>query len=1104
MNKISIHQFTPTLAYGDGVSNGLLFTQKILQELGFCSNIYICDTFIDKEFKSEIYHISQYPQSPTNYLLYHHSIGHICHDNIMQFKDKKILVYHNITPAHFFSQQKHLQDACNNGRQQLEDAQKYMIASYADSFYNTQELLYYNYKNPVVLPLLINFEKKKEVIPSKYILQKYKESFNILFVGRIVQNKAQHQLIDVAYFLKKHHINFKLFIVGGASQNDYLQYLKNYTKNLELEEKVIFTGKVNNENLEAYYQNSDLYLSLSEHEGFGIPLIEAMKYDIPIFAYNAGAINTTITKQGVLEKKAATYVAQKIIDFIKNPIEKVNLLKAQKKLLQQYSYEQSKQNLYQFLNNLNITAPTPVTLTPTTAKNTTHTINIQIEGAFDSTYSLAIVNKNIAQALSSKANVKLHSTEGNGDFEPKLENLPKSIQLLATKKLDNIDITIRNTYPPRTNAMKGYHKIIGVYGWEESKFPPQYTQGFNTKLTMVLAMSNYVKNLLKNNGVYIPIVTTGIVVEDTSHILSAPFSFTLPQGFKLLHISSSFPRKGTEILLEMFTQLKSKDTALIIKTFPNPHNNILTQLKAKKFIPLKTYEENITLYTNQENSILLINKDISQNQLKYLYENSNALVAPSFGEGFGLPLAEAMLHQLPVITTAYSGQTDFCTQETAWLVDFEFQEAKTHMQLHNSLWAVPKLQSLKEQIIKIQKSTKEQLQEKTVKAKVYIEQNYSLKAIEEKITQAIQNYPKKQFQPNIGLFSTFNTKCGIAKYSASLIKTFEEEVIIFANQTKETKIKEDTPNTIRCWKDAEDTNNIEELKIKLIEKKTTTLIIQYNFSFIPLFLLKELIEFCTKQNITTHLFLHSTKDVITKEYTNSLSTIEESLQKVTAIHLHTLEDINYLKAKNIYKNTYLFSHGIDSTLLTPQTIQHPIPIIATFGFLLPQKGIFELIDAAEQLHKQNQKINLLLLTAIHPAPISSQLAIKLKEKIENSPIKDYITLNTNFLEEKEIISQLSNAQKIVYLYNNTQESSSAAVRMGILSQKEVITTPLKIFDDVKNITTQTEDFSQEAILKTLKHSLLKNYDNTYQLDWIKENSWNSISYNFHNTLLSSP
>jgi len=83
--------------------------------------------------------------------------------------------------------------------------------------------------------------------------------------------------------------------------------------------------------------------------------------------------------------------------------------------------------------------------------------------------------------------------------------------------------------------------------------------------------------------------------------------------------------------------------------------------------------------------------------------------------------------------------------------------------------------------------------------------------------------------------------------------------------------------------------------------------------------------------------------------------------------------------------------------------------------------------------------------------------------------------------------------KLLFFYKDTQESSSAAVRMGLLSQKEVITTPLSIFDDVKSVVTQTKENTLESMIQTILDSLTKNYDNTKQINWCKENSWTNIS-----------
>lgn len=1098
-NIKAIHQFTPTVAFGDSVSNGLIFAQKLLLSMGFESKIFICDKTVDLKFAHEVFNIEQYQEDKDQLLLYHHSIGHGCHKKIMDFVDKKILVYHNITPAHFFKNEKYLQVACDKGREQLKTSVTSFIGSFADSHYSCEELRYYEYKNPVVLPLLMDFDKKDSTLINEDLVQKHCDTYNILFVGRIAQNKCQHQLIDVVFQLKQKSIkHIKLFIVGGISQQLYFLYLKNYVKNLGLSLHVIITEKVSDEDLNAYYKLADLYLSLSEHEGFGIPLIEALKYDIPVLAYNAGGVSTTVIEDGLLNSKAPSFVANKIIELQNNPYLRVKLLQKQKKHLNSFSNENMKNNFIDYLFSFGIKIPQK------TQKQVKHTTSYQVEGPFDSFYSLAIVNKNIALALDSinVANVKLYSTEGAGDFNPNLKKLDTTIKDIANKKLDNIDITIRNLYPPRTNAMKGYHKIIGPYGWEESKFPQLYVDNFNTKLTMLFTMSSYVKKTLKDNGVSIPVQTTGIVVEDILHVNSQPFSFSLPNGFKLLHISSCFPRKGVDLLLNVFDELDQQgNISLIIKTFPNEHNQILNSLHVKSFTLSKNYEKDISLYTKGNKQLLLINKDIPQSNIKYLYENTNLLVAPSFGEGFGLPMAEAMLLDLPVLTTAFGGQTDFCTPQNSWLIDFDFAYAKTHMKLERSLWAVPKLSSLKHLILDISYLPKKELEEKTIQAKQFILDNYSSKKVAQNIQNAIKNYDTFEKTEQLALFSTYNSKCGIAQYSKYLISTFEKKVIIFANIVDDLPSNENKKQVIRCWDDGREVKDINSLKNQLIDHAITKLIIQYNFSFIPLFLLKELLVFCDGHHIQTHLFLHSTKDVIEKNYKDSFSSIASTLIKSTKIYVHTLEDINNLKDFGIYKNTFLFHHGINSDIKQiDSTIVNDIPIIATFGFLLPQKGIFELIDVAENLHVREIKVKLLLLTAIHPAKISSDLKIKLIKKIENSPIKEFITLNTNFLDEKEVISKLQQADKILFLYKNTQESSSAAIRMGLLAGKEVITTPSTIFDDVSSVVTQTKDDTIDVIADTLINSLKNKFDNTKLKNFIKENSWARISSNFYNSI----
>lgn len=347
----AIHQFSPAAHQGDGVTNALFYTRQILFDLGYQSNIY--SEHIDQPLVAEILHIKNYLSCANNILLYHFSIGYDRHDTIMQFADKKILVYHNITPAHFFPNTPHLQDACNLGRKQLEQSISLFSGSYTDSAYNASELNYYGYKDTRVIPVLVDLAKRKNITPTRPIMEQHSNTFNILYVGRIVANKCQDQLLDILFLLNQQGIDdIRLFLVGGISEPAYFEYIFQKTDILGLKDRVVITNKVTHEDLAAYYEIADVYLSLSDHEGFGMPLLEAIHYGIPVLSYHAGGVATAMGIKGLLEFKAADRVAEKIIELKNNPSVRTQLTESQNNHLIQFSYQNQKDKLADFLSKL--------------------------------------------------------------------------------------------------------------------------------------------------------------------------------------------------------------------------------------------------------------------------------------------------------------------------------------------------------------------------------------------------------------------------------------------------------------------------------------------------------------------------------------------------------------------------------------------------------------------------------------------------------------------------------------------------------------------------------------------------------------------------------
>jgi O-antigen biosynthesis alpha-1,2-mannosyltransferase len=191
-------------------------------------------------------------------------------------------------------------------------------------------------------------------------------------------------------------------------------------------------------------------------------------------------------------------------------------------------------------------------------------------------------------------------------------------------------------------------------------------------------MSRHVEKIMIDHGVTCRTGVSWIGVDHWERVKpDAAFKIETRGRFRFLHVSSCFPRKGAEVMLEAYGRAFSAhdDVTLVIKTFPNPHNKIHDWLAAAR-----AQKANFP-------DVVVIEDDLTDGQLKALYLQCHALVAPSNAEGFGLPMAEAMLSGLPVITTAWSGQVDFCDEETAWLVDYDFEPAQSHFELFSSVWA---------------------------------------------------------------------------------------------------------------------------------------------------------------------------------------------------------------------------------------------------------------------------------------------------------------------------------------------------------------------------------------------------------------------------------
>jgi glycosyltransferase involved in cell wall biosynthesis len=299
-NPRSINQFLPNLTYGDAISNEAIWIRDTLRQAGFFSDIYV--QYIDPRVSHECRLFTPDKLHQSDAAIYHHSIGTEMTPHLIEYSGPKYLIYHNITPGEFFEGYRpEFAQILYRGRADLAHLARRFDNSVGDSTFNAAELEENGFISPGVLPLAINPEKWAFAADPGLMAELQDGRTNILFVGRFAPNKKQDDLITAFSHYLKHDPRARLILVGKPEEADpYVTVLRDLITKLNLDESVRLTGSVDDEQLAAYYRTAHLFWSMSEHEGFCVPLIESMWFDVPIFAFKSSAVPETLGEAGFL------------------------------------------------------------------------------------------------------------------------------------------------------------------------------------------------------------------------------------------------------------------------------------------------------------------------------------------------------------------------------------------------------------------------------------------------------------------------------------------------------------------------------------------------------------------------------------------------------------------------------------------------------------------------------------------------------------------------------------------------------------------------------------------------------------------------------------
>jgi len=299
-----VYQLLPDLVYGDAISNYAISTRNYLREVGYESEIIVLRAY-DKRVNKEAKAFEPNLIGKDTAILYHHSIGSDLTSFVIDHSGPKCLIYHNITPSGFYKPYRpDFAGLLEQGRSELEKLAPIFPVSAGDSAYNASELERWGFDNPRVLPIAVSPDQWDNP-PDSGIMRRFQDGTkNLLFIGRVVPNKRIEHLISGFSHYVEMDPNSRLIIVGEIVPDDpYATILKEIVEEYGLMNHVIFTGKVSHTELHAYFRTAHLFWSMSEHEGFCIPLVEAMWFDVPVLAYRSSAVPETLGDAGIMFKR---------------------------------------------------------------------------------------------------------------------------------------------------------------------------------------------------------------------------------------------------------------------------------------------------------------------------------------------------------------------------------------------------------------------------------------------------------------------------------------------------------------------------------------------------------------------------------------------------------------------------------------------------------------------------------------------------------------------------------------------------------------------------------------------------------------------------------
>jgi glycosyltransferase involved in cell wall biosynthesis len=298
-----INQWVPAAHRGDAIGDSARRVRDLLRELGHRADLFALT--VDDDLREDVRPFADPDARRGDVTIFHFALPSPMTDAFARVSGGRVLQYHNITPAHFFAPyDPSLFRLAVIGRRELATLAGRVDLALGDSEFNRRELEALGFAPTGVMPIAVD-TRRITGAPRRPALERILGDGlnNFLFVGRVAPNKKIEDIIRLAEVYKRYVDVFYRFIFVGRDDAvpAYGATVRALIRQFDMPaERFWFTGPVPDDDLAAFYRHATAYLSLSEHEGFCVPLVEAMATDVPVLAYAAAAVPETLGGAGVL------------------------------------------------------------------------------------------------------------------------------------------------------------------------------------------------------------------------------------------------------------------------------------------------------------------------------------------------------------------------------------------------------------------------------------------------------------------------------------------------------------------------------------------------------------------------------------------------------------------------------------------------------------------------------------------------------------------------------------------------------------------------------------------------------------------------------------